>query len=173
MIIQKYDKYQNRDEDFVLINEGSLSNFFNLTMFLLWLFGYVKIDGVLNFFEKNKLGMMFEEINIDIDNEHDLVYLSENYCGCRNRPTTPKIESLLEEENFIKLCNMGFLNHTVMTKKNFMHLLVAWDKILCDLPPFALLYLDDKNWYDVLPFDSQEAMEKFVADHTKIENVEK
>ena len=170
MMIEKYDKYKKIQNHFVLINERSLSNFFNLTIFLLSYFGYVKRDGILHFLEKNKLGIMFEEINIDIDNQDNLVYINESYCSSIDKPTTPEIEALLEKEDFIQLCKIGFLDHIVMTKENFRHLLLAWDKIVDQLPPFALLYLDDQNWYDVLPFDSQEAMENFVADHTKIEN---
>jgi hypothetical protein len=49
-----------------------------------------------------------------------------------------------------------------------MHILLSWDKIWKDRSiQFILLYQDNKNWYDVLPFESQEAMEIFVADHTK------
>ena len=173
MIIKKCDIYKNSNGRFVLINKGSLSNFYNLTIFLLWLFGYIKRDGILKFIEKNKFGMLFEEVNLDFDNENSLVYVSESYHSHDPKHATEEIKALLEEENFIKLCQMGFLDYNVMTKENFIHLLFAWDAILDKLPSFALLYFDDNNWYDVLPFDSQEEMEQFIADHTKIENLEK
>ena len=91
----------------------------------------------------------------------------------KNKPTTEEIENLLDEENFIELCEIGFLDYVVMTKDNFYHLLLVWDKVLDQAPPFALLYEDDKNWFDVLPFDSKEAMETFVADHTQPEEIQK
>ena len=112
-------------------------------------------------------GMSFEFVEITIDRENDLVYFSESWYDYKNKPTTPEIDQLLEEENFIKLCKIGFLDYIVMTKDNFIHLLLAWDNILKQLPPFALLYLDDKDWFDIMPFQTQEEMEQFVADHTK------
>jgi len=111
----------------------------------------------------------FEMVEISIDYKNNQVYFSEDYNSYRDKPTTAKIEELLEEENFIELCKIGFLDYTTMSKDNFIHLLLAWDKILDQLPPFALLYQDDNDWFDVLPFDSQETMKMFVADHTNLE----
>ncbi|MBV8661346.1 MAG: hypothetical protein JO129_04345 [Candidatus Dependentiae bacterium] len=167
MFIQKYDMYQLYDQRYSLLNKKSISNLYYLTIFLLWRFGYVTSDGVLNFVEKYKHGISFEEVDINIDDENDLVYFSESWYDYKNKPTTPEIDQLLEEENFIKLCKIGFLDYIVMTKDNFIHLLLAWDNILKQLPPFALLYLDDKDWFDIMPFQTQEEMEQFVADHTK------
>ncbi|MBV8661349.1 MAG: hypothetical protein JO129_04360, partial [Candidatus Dependentiae bacterium] len=150
-----------------LLNKKSISNLYYLTIFLLWRFGYVTSDGVLNFVEKHKNGISFEEVDINIDDENNLVYFSESWYEYKNKPTTPEIDQLLEKDDFIKLCKMGFLDYTVMTKDNFIHLLLAWDNILKQLPPFALLYLDDKDWFDLMPFQTQEEMEQFVADHTK------
>jgi len=149
------------------MNQGKLHW---ITIFLNYGFSTIRKCGVLNFIEKNKYGMLFQDVNLDIDNESDLVYVSESYHTYDSKLKTQEIEDLLEKEDFIELCKIGFLDHIVMTKENFIHLLLAWDKILDQLQPFALLYLDDQNWYDVLPFDSQEKMEKFVADHTKIED---
>ncbi|MBV8660765.1 MAG: hypothetical protein JO129_01295, partial [Candidatus Dependentiae bacterium] len=53
-------------------------------------------------------GMSFEFVEITIDRENDLVYFSESWYDYKNKPTTPEIDQLLEEENFIKLCKMGF-----------------------------------------------------------------
>ena len=115
----------------------------------------------------SKDGMGFEFINVDIDNINNLVYLSESWHDYKNKTTTQKIDQLLEEENFIELCKIGFLDHITMTKDNFIHILFTWDKLLDQQSPFALLYQDDKDWFDVKPFDTQEAMEQFVADHTQ------
>lgn len=45
--------------------------------------------------------------------------------------------------------------------------MVVWNKIIEQAPPFALLYKDEKDWYDALPFESTELMEEFIAQHTK------
>ena len=173
MYIKYKDMYRFEISRYFTLDRMNQGELYWITMFLNYGFSTIRRCGVLNFIEKYKYGMLFEDVNLNIDNENDLVYFSESYYTYENKPTTPEIEELLEKEDFIQLCKIGFLDYVVMTKENFIHLLLAWDKIINQLPPFALLYLDDKNWYDVLPFDSQEAMEKFVADHTKIENVEK
>lgn len=131
---------------------------------------YLKDEDELNFkqnIEKLlKHGMGFENVYVSVDSVHDLVYLSEYYYDS-DRSTTDEIEALLEEQNFIELCKIGFLDHVVLTQDNLIHLILVWDKALKQQSPFLLLYLDDKNWYDVLPFETQEAMEKFIADHTE------
>ena len=33
--------------------------------------------------------------------------------------------------------------------------------------PFILLYEDENDWYDLLPFNTKESMKQFVTDHTK------
>ena len=135
-------------------------------MFLLY-----SLRGVSHFINAiqtySKDGMAFELLEVSIDNKNNLVYLSENQYDYKDKSTTPQIERLLEEENFIELCKMGFLDHVILRKNNFIQLLLAWDKILQNKLPFALLYLDDTNSYDVLPFESQEAMEEFVAENTQ------
>ena len=138
-------------------------------IYLLFSNGFYRIrrDGVKNFITKHKEGMGFEEVDIDIDNTDNIVYFSEGHYGHDNKPTTSEVDNLFEEENFIELCKLGFLDHITMTKDNFTHILFAWDKILDQQSPFALLYQDDKDWFDVKPFDTQEAMEQFVADQTQ------
>jgi len=73
----------------------------------------------------------------------------------------------MSASKIIQLCHEKSLDYNIMTKDNFIYLLTQWNKIVDQLLPFALLYIDENNWYDVLPFDTQEAMEQFVADHTK------
>ena len=119
----------------------------------------------------SKDGMSFELIEITIDNQSNLVYINESYDPHDPKFDTPEINKLLEEENFIAVCKMGLLAYNVMTKDNFIHLLFAWDEMLATLPPFALLYQDDQGWYDVMPFESQEEMDEFIAQHTLVENL--
>ena len=130
---------------------------------------------IINFIENMhniyKDGLLFELVYVSIDNDNQLVYFSESYDDYCNKPQKPEINKLLENENFIELCKMDWLEYNVMTKNNFIHLLFAWDKIVDTLPPFALLYQDDQGWYDVLSFDTQETMEQFIADHTAIEDI--
>jgi len=180
MIIQKYDMIVLKLDSFSNFDISSITNsvdnLYYIRMFFIYFFGYIRRNGVFDFIEKLKTiyknGMEFEFVYITIDNKNEQVYFSEGYYDYRKRKTTEKIEKLLEEENFIELCKIGFLDYIIMTKDNFIHLLLTWDKILDQLPPFALLYQDDKNWFEVLPFDSQEAMEQFIANHSKSEKIE-
>jgi len=135
--------------------------------FFLHGFVYVRRNGIFNFIKKYKDGIELEEVNIDIDNTNNIVYFSEGHYGYDNKPTTSEVDDLFEEQNFIELCKIGFLDHITMTKDNFTHILLTWDKIIDQQSPFALLYQDNKNWFDVKPFNTQEAMEQFVADHTQ------
>ena len=170
MIIQKYDMFTLKRDISLSIDINSIKkpmdNIIYIRAFLIHC-----LRNVFNFIKAietySKDGMSFELVEITIDNQNNLVYFSESWYDYKDKPTTPEVKILLEEENFIKLCKMGFLDYIVMTKDNFMHILFAWDNILNQLPPFALLYQDDKNWYDVLPFDTQESMEQFVVDHTQ------
>ena len=181
MIIQQYEMFLLHVDSDSSIDVRSISepidNIFYIKVLLAYSFSYIGRHDVLDFIEKMKTmykdGISFEMVDISIDNNNDLVYFSESYHTYNSKPMTPEIEELLEEDNLIKLCKMGFLGYIVMTKENFIHLLLIWAKTLNQLSPFALLYKDESNWFDVLPFDSQEAMEKFVADHTKQEIIQK
>ncbi|MDP3787710.1 MAG: hypothetical protein Q8Q60_00150 [Candidatus Chromulinivorax sp.] len=167
MILQKYDMLIIKKDSCINISSitKSMSNILYIRIFLIHCLRDIShfIKAITTY---SKDGMGFELLNIDIDNKENLVYFSESWYDYKSKPTTPEIEALLEAEDFIQLCKMGFLDYAVMTKDNFMHLLLTWDTILNQLPSFALLYLDDKGWYDIKAFDSQTAMEQFVADHT-------
>jgi len=181
MIIKKHDMFAIKLNIFSNLNIYAIikpvGGLYYVRQLLIYSFGSIRRIRVLCFIEnmktKYKNGISYEEVDINIDNENDLVYLSESYHTYDTKPMTKEIDDLFEAENFIELCKIGFLDYDVMTKENFIHILLLWDKILDQVPPFALLYQDDKNWFDVLPFDTQEAMEKFVADHTKLEETQK
>lgn len=111
----------------------------------------------------------YEEINICLDRQTNLIYIFEGWHDYKGKSTTHKIEQLLEEENFVQLCRMNFLKYAAMTKENFIHFLLALEKIILQGSPFILLYLDDKGWYNVLPFETQKAIKQFIADNTQHE----
>jgi len=172
-MIVKQSKQLEFDSDFNAffpLKPGLQTSFSFIITFFFEGFSYFKEDFYLNNkLQINLLGegsIGYENVNVSIDNVNNLIYISEVYYD-EDKPTTLEIEQFLDTENFIELCKIGFLNHASMTKENFIHILLSWDKAWSKSAPFALLYQDDKNWFDVLPFDSKEAMEKFVADHTK------
>ena len=134
---------------------------------------YIYRSGAKEFIDqlknKNRSGIAFEQIELTIDYTSDLAYISETVDF--NREVTPEIHQLIESDNIIELCHRKFLNYTTMTQENLYHLLLTWEKLIDNGASFVLIYLDDKDWYDSLSFDSKEAMGKFVADHTKSEAI--
>ncbi len=140
--------------------------------FLHYAYFYVLRQGVLGYIKEvsfSDCNHLYELVTLSFDSKNNIAYFSEESDNYESKINTPELEQLAEEGNIIELCRRGIADHEKMTKDNFFYLLIAWGKILEELPPFALLYEDDKNWFDVLPFDSKEAMEKFVADHTQPE----
>ncbi|AXK61035.1 hypothetical protein [Candidatus Chromulinivorax destructor] len=144
-------------------------------LFFLDATGAIYGAGVENYIEELKTiyreGMNFQMIELSLDYENQLAYINEPFDNSK-KEITPEIDALIESQATVELCRRDFMGYAVMTQDNLFHLLRAWNKILHKNSLFALIYLDDKDWYDVLPFDTQEAMEKFVADHTQQEIAE-
>lgn len=146
-------------------------------VYLFFLNGSARIyrSGVENFIEELKTvyreGMNFEMIELSLDYENKLAYINEPFDNSK-KEITPEIDALIESQATVELCRRDFMGYAVMTQDNLFHLLRAWNEILHKNSLFALIYLDDKDWYDVLPFETQETMEKFVANHTEEEITE-
>ena len=102
---------------------------------------------------------LFQYFAITIDDIQNLIYMSDlhyyDYSLAKN----------MSASKIIQLCHERSLEYNVLSKDNFIYLLTTWNKILDQLPQFALLYQNDNDWYDILPFQTQEAMKQFVADH--------
>ena len=175
MHIQECKQLKFRSQNFYPLNSQQENPISFLYLFFHDAYPYIQREGVCEYIknldDKKEALIDYNMVNVIINNNKNLIYLSEGYYLYKNKIITPEIDLLLEQENFVQLCQIGFLEYACMKKENFIHLIVSWDKIWNQKEiEFILLYLDDQNWYDVLPFDSQEAMENFVADHTKIED---
>ena len=168
MLIKKYDFYKFDYEHSFFIDFSFKDDSYSITCFLKALFPSESAIWFKNEFQKSENFLvvgMFSDVEVTIDFRSNLVYISdasENDYRFREK----NITSL----KIVEQCLQGNLYYNVLNKDNFIHLIKSWTNLLENQPNFALLYLDDQNWYDVVPFDSQEAMEKFVADHTKIED---
>ena len=144
-------------------------------MFFHYCYGYVRrAGGPIQFFdslkhEKSEWGMTFEMVDVNIDPENEYVYLGEVFDPYEHDMTEQEFKIKYNNMTDLQLCQNNIVDCAVMTKDNFIHLLTAWEKLLNTMSPFVLLYLDDQGWYDLLPFDSKEAMENFVEDHTEQE----
>ncbi len=170
MFIKKYDLYDFQYRKQYLMSfrfEDKDDIPYSITRFLKEIYPYDSAVWYKNHIEKIKgfdqIGI-FQDVEITLDKINNIIYLSDasedDY-----RFRTPNITS----DIIIQMCNKEDLYYNVMTKDNFVALVSSWVELLKHEPKFVLLYLDDKDWYDVLPFETQETMEQFVADHTKQE----
>ncbi|MBV8661347.1 MAG: hypothetical protein JO129_04350 [Candidatus Dependentiae bacterium] len=172
MYIKQSKQLQFRSLDFYPLNSYQENQISFIYSFFHDVYGYIQRQGVIEYIKNlNSMndGMLeYELVNLVIDYKNNLIYLCESYNDYHNKLTTPEIEILLDTENFLELCHIGFLKYVVMTKENFIHIILSWDKIWKQKSIlYILLYQDDKDWYDVLPFQTQEKMEQFITDHTK------
>ena len=178
MHIKQYEKFEFKSQFNIYSNFGN-SHFQNpishVQFFLNDCYGYVRrAGGPIKFFANlqapnGEWGMGFNELDLSVDIKKNLVYISELFFASNYQDimTEEEFNIKSDEMSSLELYQSNILDSAVMSKDNFIHLLFAWDKILNQTPCFVLLYLDDKDWYDVLPFETQESMEKFIADHTE------
>ena len=172
MYIKQNKKLQFRSIDFYPLNPRRENSISFIYLFFHDAYVYIQRQGVTEYINKlNSIhkGMLeYEMVDVGIDNINNLIYLCEGWYDYHNKPTTPEIDALLESENIVELCHIKFLEYAVMTKENFIHLILSWDKIWNQkLIVFILLYQNEHDWYDILPFETEEAMDQFIADHTQ------
>ena len=102
----------------------------------------------------------FPGVEVTLEQKNNLIYISDAYeddYRIRMKDITT--------ETTLQFCHNGKLDYSVMTYDNFIALISSWTNLIEHEPSFALFYQDDKNWYDIQSFETEEAMEQFVADH--------
>lgn len=102
------------------------------------------------------------EADIILDKNSNLVYIIQGY----DNDYRYRISDITKEM-IINMCKHGELNFDILSQDNFKYLFTRWIQLLKNEPKFALLYQDDNDWYDILPFETEESMNQFVIDHTK------
>ncbi|MGZ6255322.1 MAG: hypothetical protein ACXWL5_05000 [Candidatus Chromulinivorax sp.] len=170
MIIQQYDAYKLEIDklsvDIVILKK--VEKLFYLRQFFLWDFKRIN-DGLINFIkdivENPQDKFIFEDLEILFDPQDDLIYFIESWYDYHTKPMTKEIEELYDKDEYVQLCKIGFFDYMTIDKNNFFQLLLSWDKILDDKPCFVVLYQDENDWYDVIPFFTKQEMENFVSDH--------
>ena len=170
MYIKQYKKFKYQFNNYSLLNIKREYPISYVAIFFYDAFSHIYGYNTHKFIQKLKSldqnGMSSEMIELTLDNKNNLAYISELFEESAQE-ITPEIDQLLETESTIELCHRNIVGHTVMTKENLFHLLLKWTELVDKKAPYILIYQDEKNWYDSLPFDTQEAMEEFVADHTQ------
>jgi len=97
-------------------------------------------------------------VRVDID--ADLIYI-----GFENDISADDYDKF-EDVPHLKMCQQGLVGFALLSKKNFIDILTIWLQLRDQKPPFILLYQNDKDWYELLPCQSEEEMDKFVTDHS-------
>ena len=177
MKIQQYKPFQFKSHRYGFIKTTYYQNpISHVELFLHDAYGYVsRAGGPIPFLDSlhapnGECGTTIEMVDLNVDIKNDLIYLGEVFDPYEHGMSEQEFNIKYNNMNALQLCQNNIVDCAVMTKENFIHLLNAWKEIWQNQSPFALLYLDDKNWYDILPFDSQQAMEEFIAAHTQQEN---
>src|SRR3989339_1560876 len=170
MKIKQYKLFQFKSNRYGFIKTTYYQNpISHVEMFLHYGYGYVsRAGGPIPFLDSlhapnGECGTTIEMVDLNVDTQNDLIYLGEVFDAYEANMTDEEFNIKYNNMNALQLCQNNIADCAVMTKDNFVHLLNAWEKFWENKSPFILLYLDDKNWYNALPFDSQQAMEDFIA----------
>jgi len=171
MIIKEYEELVFKGDSFYLLKLKVLQNFdiSFLSTFLISDFEYIRqnLEQQIQYHFIDKPGIGFEMIEINVDHENNLIYIGSMPDPCDYEDEDyPFISGKTPLEHFQE----GLLESVHLTKDNFFNILRTWNKYLEEKPPFLLLYQDENNWFDILPFQSKEEMDQFVENHTPIIN---
>jgi len=173
MNVKQYIKFEFNNDDYYSINKGFQSNISYIVLFFHNAYRYAQRDGIEKFindlYTPDAYGdreKMFEMITVSVDNEADLVYIHEDCLDFIETIKSKELIDFYEELSDLDLCRNNIIGRAVMIKDNFIYLLTTWDQLWDQKPPFILLYQNDKDWYELLPCQSEEEMDKFVTDHS-------
>ena len=168
MYIQYYDKFEfDRDASkFYSYTKKFIPHLGYLSYFLVSNFGYIKNNLEFNISKLNTVERMgWNDDEIAIDQKNGFVYLGVVPDFCCDEEYDDIYEEKMKDKSFLQLYQENLLDHMTIPKDNFFHILRIWKKYLEEKPSFVLLYQDENNWFDVLPFNSKEEMEQFVKDY--------
>jgi len=166
MYIQQHKQLKYKSEDFYPINPIFKCNISFLSYFLMLDFGHIRqnLEYEIKYYFIDNEGTGFPTTEVSVDNKNNLVYIGEMPDPCDYEDEDyPFISGKTPLEHFQE----GLLESVNLTKDNFFHILRTWNKYLEEKPSFLLLYQDENDWFDILPFQSKEEMDQFVENHTE------
>ena len=116
----------------------------------------------------NGKGIAFQTTAVVIDSNKQFIYIGvlPDYCDEDEEGFKPMVEDKSVLEHFQE----NLLDNVRLTKDNFFYILRTWKKYLEEKPSFLLLYQNENDWFDILPFQSKEEMDQFIKEHTPITN---
>jgi len=142
--------------------------------FLYDVYGYVYRAGgpkeFLDHFIIRENGSMiggFNTIEFNLDTVNNIIYVGEIFDAGDLHMTDAEFNDKFGNMTSLQLCQNKIIDGAIISRNNFIKLLTTWGQLVQKKSAYILLYFDDQNWYDALPFDSKEAMENFIADHAQ------
>ena len=166
MYIQKYDLYEfdiKYQYGFLVIRFGDLPDIpYLIRDFFKSNYSFKAATNFKKYVDTDKDALIkdvFMYFTIVLEQKKNLVYICDLFYETYLRMEDQSAEHILE------LCLQGEYEYNVITLENFKYLLDQWIAILEYKPNFALLYQDENDWYDVLPFQTESQMKQFVQDH--------
>ena len=145
-----------------------------ISSFLNNAFDYIDKDEIIKLINSlSATGCHFNHIGISKDNEKNLIYINEEMIVSSDLPFTQEEETLNNlflNHTRLELCQKNLIECSFLSQDNCMSLVVKYDALYTQKVPYILLYQDDNNWYDFLPFETEEAMNQFATDHMKQKN---
>jgi hypothetical protein len=175
MTIKQELQFESKGNDYSYIGGKVKGGIRYISIFFHDAYFYVQRAGIINYINElyipdgyGECNMMYEMVTITIDIELDIIYLHGDATDFIKTIEDLKLQKFYYDELLdLDLCKNNILPHAAMTKDNFVHILTKWDQLWNQKPPYILLYQNDQDWYELEPFETQESMEQFVADHAE------
>jgi hypothetical protein len=169
MLIQQCKQFKHEEKNFYPIYPIFQYNISFISTFLVLDYGHIRqnLEYEIKYHFIDRPGLGFQTAEVSVDNENDLVYIGVMPDPCDYED---KDYPFIDEKTSLEHFQEGILESVHLKKDNFFRILRIWKKYLEEKPPFLLLYQDENDSFDILPFQSKEKMDQFVKDHTPIVN---
>ncbi|MBP6869709.1 hypothetical protein KBC04_02410 [Candidatus Babeliales bacterium] len=112
-------------------------------------------------------GIGLPSTQISVDKKNDLIYIGMMPDPCDD--DSGVYDPINNDKTCLDLFKEGLVESVHLSKENFFYILRTWDKYFEEKPSFLLLYQDDKDWFDLKPFETRELMEQFLEEHLRTE----
>ena len=153
MHIIKYKQLQFRSINYYPIDHSIYAPLSYVYGFLSEAYVYIQRKGVLKFLKemddnKEEYEYIYDSVSLSTDYENKLFYLHDTEFDYCRSAKTPELMELLDNMLPLQACQQNLIDYICLTQENFNQIIIHWD--------------------DVMPFDTKQAMEQFVADHAQL-----
>lgn len=159
-------KYNESFGNYSSLNYEFEKNISFLSYFLISNFGYIKKNLEAHILKLNIVeSMNWNDDTIIIDQQSNQVYLGIVPDFCCDEIYDDMDKDKMMEMSLLELYQANLLEHMIISKKNFIHILYQWNECLEKKFPFLLLYKNSHDIFNIKSFETQEEMNTFVLKH--------